>query len=178
MVTLGESSANGAQRDIDDIGSRGQPCHLGDRHPTSTVGRAVRLYCAQISAGDRGSKDELLGSKRAAVDPASGQAPERYLAKMKPEVLTSAYTAAYHGTMLRVSEDTRRAVQRIGREDFGGASADETIRRLIDEHWQAAAIAAVQRYRRNDAQGWADYLGEAEALGDAPITDAWDVNDT
>lgn len=77
--------------------------------------------------------------------------------------------------MLRVSEETRERVMRIGREEFGGASADETLRRLIDEHWRAAAIAAVQRYRESDPHGWADYIGEADelALADAPISDEW-----
>jgi len=77
--------------------------------------------------------------------------------------------------MLRVSDETRDRVMRIGREEFDGASADETVRRLIDEHWQAAAIAAVRRYRTVDPQGWADYLGEADdfAHADAPISDEW-----
>ena len=51
---------------------------------------------------------------------------------------------------------------RIGREEFGGASADETIRRLIDEHWRAAAVAAVVRSQQTDPQGWDAYLAEAE----------------
>lgn len=77
--------------------------------------------------------------------------------------------------MLRVSDETRERVLRIGREEFGGASADETIRRLIDEHWQATAIAAVQRYRESDPQGWADYIAETGewSAADAPITDEW-----
>jgi hypothetical protein len=77
--------------------------------------------------------------------------------------------------MLRVSEETRKRVLRIGHEEFGGASADETIRRLIDEHWQAAAIAAVRRYRETDPQGWADYLAEADGWAgvEAPATDEW-----
>jgi hypothetical protein len=77
--------------------------------------------------------------------------------------------------MLRVSDETRERVLRIGREEFGGASADETVRRLIDEHWQAAAIAAVRRYRESDPQGWADYLAEAGELAgaDAPVADEW-----
>lgn len=77
--------------------------------------------------------------------------------------------------MLRVSEETRERVQRLAREEFGGASADETIRRLLDEHWEAAALAAVERYRRDHPQGWADYLAEAEdlAVAAAPITDHW-----
>ncbi|MGH3521526.1 MAG: hypothetical protein ACRDU4_01555 [Mycobacterium sp.] len=77
--------------------------------------------------------------------------------------------------MLRVSEETRQRVQRIGQEEFGGASADETVRRLIDEHWQATAVAAVHRYRDSDPQGWADYIADAEGLAaaDAPISDEW-----
>lgn len=77
--------------------------------------------------------------------------------------------------MLRVSDETRERVLRIGREEFGGVSADETIRRLIDEHWQAAAIAAVRRYRESDPQGWSDFIAEADELAgaDAPISDEW-----
>jgi hypothetical protein len=77
--------------------------------------------------------------------------------------------------MLRVSDQTREQILRISREDFGGVSADETVRRLIDEHWQAKAIAAVQRFREDDPQGWAEYLAEAEQLADADaeITDEW-----
>jgi hypothetical protein len=74
-----------------------------------------------------------------------------------------------------VSDETRERILRIGRVEFGGASAEETVRRLIDEHWQAAAIAAVRRYRETDPQGWSDYLAEADALmaADAPVTDDW-----
>lgn len=77
--------------------------------------------------------------------------------------------------MLRVSDATRDRVLQIGRDDFGGASAEETIRRLIDEHWQVRAVEAVRRYREEDPQGWADYLSEAdeEAAADAPATDGW-----
>ena len=77
--------------------------------------------------------------------------------------------------MLRVSEETRERVRRLAREEFGGASADETIRRLLDEHWEAAALDAVRRYRATDPKGWADYLAEADELAeaDAPISDDW-----
>lgn len=77
--------------------------------------------------------------------------------------------------MLRVSDDTRERVLRIGREEFGGASADETVRRLIDEHWQVKAVAAVRRYRETDPQGWAEYLAEADGFtrADAPLADEW-----
>lgn len=75
--------------------------------------------------------------------------------------------------MLRVSDETREQVLRIGREEFGGASADETIRRLIVEHWKARALAAVHAYRQSDPKGWADYLAEAEELAgaDAAVLD-------
>jgi len=77
--------------------------------------------------------------------------------------------------MLRVSDETRERVRRIGQEEFGGVSADETVRRLIDEHWRSAAIAAVHRYRESDPQGWSDYLSAADELAsaDAPIADEW-----
>lgn len=84
----------------------------------------------------------------------------------------------YTPSMLRVSDETRERVLRIGREEFGGASADETVRRLADEHWRAAAVAAVQGYRENNPEGWSDYTVEAEewAGADAPITDEWTVS--
>jgi hypothetical protein len=77
--------------------------------------------------------------------------------------------------MLRVSDQTREEVLRIGREDFGGVSADEAVRRLVEEHWQAKAIAAVERFREEDPEGWAEYLAEADQLAsaDAPVTDEW-----
>jgi hypothetical protein len=76
--------------------------------------------------------------------------------------------------MLRVSDEIRAAVMQLARE-WGGVSADEAVRRLIEEHEQAAAIAAVQRYREENPQGWAEYLAEADAdaAADAPITDGW-----
>lgn len=78
--------------------------------------------------------------------------------------------------MLRVSDETRDRILRIGREEFDGASAEETLRRLIDEHWRAKAVAAVQDYREADPEGWSAYIADAEASGqaDAPITDYWD----
>lgn len=77
--------------------------------------------------------------------------------------------------MLRVSDEIRDRVLRIGREEFDGASADETVRRLIDEHWRAKAVAAVQHYRDTDPEGWASYIAEAVEFSqaDAPITDGW-----
>ncbi len=77
--------------------------------------------------------------------------------------------------MLRVSEETRERILQMGRDEFGGITADETVRLLIDEHWRAAAVAAVRRFREADPAGWTGYLAEADALAgaDAGITDVW-----
>lgn len=77
--------------------------------------------------------------------------------------------------MLRVSNETREQVLRIGRDEFGGASADETIRRLLDEHWRAAAVAAVRRSYENDPDSWSAYRAESEAWEavEAPVLDEW-----
>ena len=75
--------------------------------------------------------------------------------------------------MLRVSDETRAEVLRLGREEFGCASVDETIRQLIEEHWKARALAAVFHYRQTDPEGWSEYLAEADQLAaaDAAIVD-------
>lgn len=77
--------------------------------------------------------------------------------------------------MLRVSENTRARVQQVARDEFGGASDDEAIRRLLDEHWESRAVAAVEHYRADNPEGWRDYLADAAdtAQADAAITDEW-----
>lgn len=81
--------------------------------------------------------------------------------------------------MLRVSDETRRRIQQIGQEEFGGATADETVRRLIDEHWRATAVAAVHEYRAAHPHSWQEYLTEADdlAAADAPIGEDWSGSD-
>ncbi|HEX5541546.1 MAG TPA: hypothetical protein VFX60_08265 [Micromonospora sp.] len=81
-------------------------------------------------------------------------------------------------TMMRVSRETRERVLRVAEEDYGGASADEAIRRLLDEHWQAKAIAAMDQFRAEDPEGWAEYLAESHEgqTIEAPITEPWDEN--
>jgi hypothetical protein len=77
--------------------------------------------------------------------------------------------------MLRVSEQTRDRVQRLISEEFPGDSADAVLSRLLDEHWERAAVAAMDRFRAEDPAGYTEYLGEMaewEAL-DAPVPDPW-----
>lgn len=77
--------------------------------------------------------------------------------------------------MLRVSAATRDRVLRLAADDFGGVSADEALTRLLDEHWEVQAIAAMDRYRATDPSGWASYLSGADRDdgATAPATDAW-----
>ncbi|MHA6801753.1 hypothetical protein [Bounagaea algeriensis] len=75
--------------------------------------------------------------------------------------------------MIRVSDDTRRRIHRVARDEFGGASADETIQRLLDEHWKATALAAVRHTQQTDPDDWAAYLADAKHTADAqaPVPD-------
>ena len=77
--------------------------------------------------------------------------------------------------MIRVSGETKDEVLRVAREDFGGVSADETVRRLLGEHFQHQAILAMDRYREEDPEGWQEYLAGAERLAhsEAGIADPW-----
>lgn len=64
---------------------------------------------------------------------------------------------------------------KIAAEDFAGATADETLQRLIDEHWERKALEAMERFRREDPEGYADYLREMnewDATASAPL-DPW-----
>jgi hypothetical protein len=78
--------------------------------------------------------------------------------------------------MIRVDESTRNELTRVASEDLGGVSADEAIRRLLAQHWQMKAIAALDAYRANDPEGWADYVADADRddRTSAPAADPWD----
>lgn len=78
-------------------------------------------------------------------------------------------------TTMRVSAETRDRVMQVASSDYGGASADETLQRLLDEHWERRALEAVDRFREEDPDGWAEYLAEADQWdrAQAPVTDPW-----
>jgi hypothetical protein len=71
-----------------------------------------------------------------------------------------------------VSDQTREQILRIGREEFDGARPGRPSR-LINERWQAKAVAAVVQHRNGDPQGRAEYFAEANelALAGAAVTD-------
>jgi ABC-type taurine transport system substrate-binding protein len=78
--------------------------------------------------------------------------------------------------MMRVEPATRDRVMQVAKEDFGGVTADETLQKLLDEHWERKCVEAVERYAEDDPDGYADYLAEAEEWDaiSAPVTDPWD----
>ncbi|WP_020521797.1 hypothetical protein [Catelliglobosispora koreensis] len=45
-------------------------------------------------------------------------------------------------------------------EDFGGVTADEAIRRVLEVQWQGKAIAAVTQYRVDEPERWSEYIRE------------------
>lgn len=78
--------------------------------------------------------------------------------------------------MLRVTQRTRDRVMQVAADDFDGATAEETLNRLLDEHWEARAIAAMDRFRASDPEGWSAYLAEADQWdrAQAHVADTWD----
>lgn len=61
-------------------------------------------------------------------------------------------------------------------DKYCGVTADEALQLLADEHWERQALAAMERFRREDPAGDAEYmaeLGEVDALGAAPL-DSWE----
>jgi hypothetical protein len=79
-------------------------------------------------------------------------------------------------TMLRVSEQTRDRVMQVAADDFGGVTAEEALNRLLDEHWEAQAIAAMDRFRARDPEAWSEYLAEADQWDtvQTSVVDTWD----
>ncbi|HEY3606690.1 MAG TPA: hypothetical protein VGL06_04285 [Pseudonocardiaceae bacterium] len=75
-----------------------------------------------------------------------------------------------------MSQRTRDRVMRVAAEDFHGATAEEVLNRLLDEHWEARAIAAMDHFRATDPEGWSAYLAEADEGDKAavPVADGWD----
>lgn len=81
--------------------------------------------------------------------------------------------------MIRVSEETRDAINKIAREDFGGASADEALRRLVREHRRALWIEQARRLREEQPEVWQDATAEVVGIavavaGDAVAGDPWE----
>lgn len=81
--------------------------------------------------------------------------------------------------MMRVSTDTRDAINAIAREDYGGVTADEALRRLAQEHRRALWVEQARRLREEQPDVWeadaAELTGLAEgAAGDGLGQEPWD----
>jgi hypothetical protein len=70
-------------------------------------------------------------------------------------------------TTVRVSQETRDALARIGETELQGASVDEVLQVLIFEHRTRAAFA------RMDADGIEGYRREAVELGEVDVAPDW-----
>jgi hypothetical protein len=64
----------------------------------------------------------------------------------------------------------------IAQQDYGGVSVDEAVSRLVDEHWERQAIEAMDRFRLEDPDGYAEYLDEVHDLSevDVAVSETWD----
>lgn len=62
-------------------------------------------------------------------------------------------------TTLRVHPRIRDKVNALGAQEFGGASADQVIERLLADHQRILILEAYDRLAA-DPEGWADYLAE------------------
>ena len=64
----------------------------------------------------------------------------------------------------------------VAADDFAGATVEEALIRLLDEHWEARAIAAMDAFRASDPEGWSEYLAEADQWDQVQtsVGDTWD----
>lgn len=65
-------------------------------------------------------------------------------------------------TTIRVSTETRDRLNGVAAVDFAGVSSEEAIQKLLDEHWMVKCIAAADRYRAEDPEGFAADLAESD----------------
>lgn len=82
-------------------------------------------------------------------------------------------------TMIRVSAETRDVINKIARDDYGGVSADEALRRLAQEHRRALWVAQARQLREHQPEVWgaaaAESIDIAEAtIGDGLANEPWD----
>lgn len=90
----------------------------------------------------------------------------------------SAILPAGSTTTIRVTTAIRDELASLAAADFHGVSASDAIRRLIDGHRDAKAIAAMDHFRATDPDGWEAYVAEADAFQSAVAPsladDPWD----
>jgi hypothetical protein len=68
-------------------------------------------------------------------------------------------------TTIKISTDLRDRLADVAAE-YGGATLADTLRHLIDEHEEQAALAAYDRLRADPAE-WASYREESRLVDNA-----------
>lgn len=98
--------------------------------------------------------------------------------------MTKTYTTMYRQgmsvAMIRVSPETRDVINEIARTDYGGISADEALRRLVQEHRRAMWVEQARRLREEQPETWEAASAEAVDLAEATAGDGlagepWDA---
>lgn len=74
--------------------------------------------------------------------------------------------------MLRVSPETRDAINRIAREDYGGVTVDEALSLLAREHRRALWIAQARQLREEQPDLWSESADESVALAEGALGDS------
>jgi hypothetical protein len=74
-------------------------------------------------------------------------------------------------TMIRVSQQTRDTINEIARNDYGGVSADEALRRMASEHKRARWVEQARRLREEQPERWETAVSELVELADGTVGD-------
>jgi hypothetical protein len=84
---------------------------------------------------------------------------------------TGQYDLRMAVTMIRVSQETRDTINEIARNDYGGVSADEALRRLVREHRRARWVEQARRFREEQPGQWDAAVSEMVELADGAAGD-------
>jgi hypothetical protein len=82
--------------------------------------------------------------------------------------------------MMRISPETRDTINEIAKNDYGGVSADEALRRLAQEHRRAVWVEQARRLREEQPELWEAASSETVSLaemtvGDGLANEPWDA---
>ncbi len=74
-------------------------------------------------------------------------------------------------TTVRVSVEHRDKLMKIAADDYGGATVDETLRRLMREHEAQSWIAQSRRLREQHPDQWSEMEAELVGIADGVVGD-------
>lgn len=73
--------------------------------------------------------------------------------------------------MIRVSQETRDTINEIARNDYGGVSADEALRRMAREHKRTLWVEQARRLREEQPEQWDAAASEMVDLAEGTVGD-------